>query len=103
GQFGEVHLRVRPLDRGKGFSFVNAVKGATIPGQYIPAVEKGVREQMEKGVISGNQDVDPEVAAYFGKDHPADSSNQTEKTPAATALRKAVEKAAPVIMEPIVS
>jgi len=103
GQFGEVHLRVRPLDRGKGFSFVNAVKGGTIPGQYIPAVEKGVREQIEKGVISGNQVVDFEVEVYFGKDHPVDSSEQAFKTAAATAFRKAFEKAGPVLLEPIVS
>jgi elongation factor G len=103
GQFGEVHLRVRPLERGKGFNFVNAVKGGTIPGQYIPAVEKGVREQMEKGVISGNQVVDFEVEVYFGKDHPVDSSEQAFKTAAATAFRKAFEKARPVLLEPIVS
>ncbi len=93
GQFGEVHLRVRPLERGKGFNFVNAVKGGTIPNQYIPAVEKGVREQMEKGVISGNQVVDVEVEVYFGKDHPVDSSEQAFKTAAATAFRKAFEQA----------
>ncbi|MGO9599304.1 MAG: elongation factor G [Isosphaeraceae bacterium] len=103
GQFGEVHLRVRPLERGKGFSFVDAVKGGVIPGQYIPAVEKGVREQIEKGVISGNQVVDFEVEVYFGKDHPVDSSEQAFKTAAATAFRKAFEKARPVLLEPIVS
>ncbi|HKM56166.1 MAG TPA: elongation factor G [Isosphaeraceae bacterium] len=103
GQFGEVHLRVRPLERGKGFSFVDAVKGGVIPGQYIPAVEKGVREQTEKGVISGNQVVDFEVEVYFGKDHPVDSSEQAFKTAAATAFRKAFEKARPVLLEPIVS
>jgi elongation factor G len=103
GQFGEVHLRVRPVERGKGFNFVDAVKGGTIPGQYIPAVEKGVREQMEKGIISGNQVVDLEVEVYFGKDHPVDSSEQAFKTASATALRKAFEKARPVLLEPIVS
>lgn len=103
GQFAEVHLRVRPLERGKGFSFVDAVKGGVIPGQYIPAVEKGVREQMEKGVISGNQVVDTEVEVYFGKDHPVDSSEQAFKTASATAFRKAFESARPVLLEPIVS
>jgi elongation factor G len=103
GQFGEGHLRVRPQERGKGFLFTNAVKGGTIPGQYIPAVEKGVREQMEKGVISGNHVVDFEVEVYFGKDHPVDSSEQAFKTAAATAFRKAFEKAQPVLLEPIVS
>jgi elongation factor G len=103
GQFGEVHLRIRPVERGKGFNFVDAVKGATIPGQYIPAVEKGVREQMEKGIISGNQVVDLEVEVFFGKDHPVDSSEQAFKTASANALRKAFEKARPVLLEPIVS
>jgi elongation factor G len=103
GQFGEVHLRVRPRDRGQGFNFVNAVKGATIPNQFIPAVEKGVREQMEKGVISGNQVVDTEVEVFFGKDHPVDSSEQAFKTAGATAFRKAFEQAYPVLLEPIVS
>jgi elongation factor G len=103
GQFAEVHLRIRPLERGKGFNFVDAVKGGVIPNQYIPAVEKGVREQMEKGVISGNQVVDVEVEVYFGKDHPVDSSEQAFKTAAANAFRKCFEKASPVLLEPIVA
>jgi elongation factor G len=103
GQFAEVHLRIRPRDRGQGFNFVNAVKGATIPNQFIPAVEKGVREQMDKGVISGNQVVDTEVEVFFGKDHPVDSSEQAFKTAGATAFRKAFEQASPVLLEPIVT
>ena len=103
GQFGEVHLRVRPRQRGQGFNFVDAVKGGTIPNQFIPACEKGVREQMEKGVISGNQVVDVEVEVYFGKDHPVDSSEQAFKTAAATAFRKAFEQARPALLEPIVT
>lgn len=89
--------------RGQGFNFVNAVKGGTIPNQFIPAVEKGVREQMEKGVISGHQVVDTEVEVYFGKDHPVDSSEQAFKTAAATAFRKAFEQSQPVLLEPMVS
>jgi elongation factor G len=103
GQFAEVHLRVRPRARGEGFSFVNAVKGGVIPNQFIPAVEKGVREQMEKGVISGNTVVDAEVEVYFGKDHPVDSSEQAFKTAGANAFRKAFTDAHPVLLEPIVS
>jgi elongation factor G len=103
GQFAEVHLRVRALERGKGFNFVDAVKGGVIPNQYIPAVEKGVREQMEKGIISGNHVVDVEVEVFFGKDHPVDSSEQAFKTAAAWAFRKAFEQARPVLLEPIVS
>jgi elongation factor G len=74
-----------------------------IPNQFIPAVEKGVREQMEKGVISGNQVVDVEVEVFFGKDHPVDSSEQAFKTAAAYAFRKGFEQARPVLLEPIVS
>jgi elongation factor G len=103
GQFGEVHLRVRPRQRGEGFNFVDAVKGGTIPNQFIPAVEKGVREQMDKGVISGNQVVDVEVEVFFGKDHPVDSSEQAFKTAASTAFRKAFEQARPALLEPIVT
>ncbi len=103
GQFAEVHLRVRPRQRGEGFHFVDAVKGGTIPGPYIPAVEKGVREQMEKGVVSGNQVVDVEVEVFFGKDHPVDSSEQAFKTAAATAFRKAFEAARPALLEPMVT
>jgi elongation factor G len=103
GQFAEVHLRVRPTDRGKGFVFTDAVKGGVIPNQYIPAVEKGVREQLERGVISGNAVVDVEVEVFFGKDHPVDSSEQAFKTAAATAFRKAFEGARPALLEPIVT
>jgi elongation factor G len=103
GQFAEVHLRVRPRERGAGFNFVNAVKGGTIPNQFIPAVEKGVREQMDKGVIAGNQVVDTEVEVFFGKDHPVDSSEQAFKTAGATAFRKAFGAARAVLLEPIVN
>jgi elongation factor G len=103
GQFAEVHLRVRPRERGAGFNFVDAVKGGVIPNQFIPAVEKGVKEQMDKGVISGNQVVDVEVEVFFGKDHPVDSSEQAFKTASATAFRKAFEAARPVLLEPIVN
>lgn len=103
GQFAEVHLRVRPNERGKGFTFVDAVKGGVIPGQYIPAVEKGVREQLERGVISGNTVVDVEVEVFFGKDHPVDSSEQAFKTAAAYAFRKAFDDARPALLEPVVT
>jgi elongation factor G len=102
GQFAEVHLRLRPRTRGEGFRFVDAVKGGVIPNQYIPAVEKGVREQMEKGVISGNTVVDVEVEVYFGKHHDVDSSEQAFKTASASAFRKAFNKAYPALLEPIV-
>lgn len=103
GQFADVQLRVRPLPRGEKFRFVDAIKGGVIPGQYIPAVEKGVREQIEKGVISGNQVVDVEVEVFFGGYHEVDSSEQAFKTASATAFRKAFIDARPVLLEPIVT
>lgn len=103
GQFAEVHLRIRPVDRGKGFVFVDAVKGGTIPNQFIPAVEKGVREQLEKGVISGNTVVDVEVEVFFGKHHDVDSSEQAFKTASASAFRKAFNAARPALLEPVVN
>jgi elongation factor G len=103
GQFAEVHLRIRPRERGEGFHFVDAVKGGVIPNQFIPAVEKGVREQMEKGVLSGNHVVDVEVEVHFGKYHDVDSSEQAFKTASAAAFRKAFAQAKPVLLEPIVT
>ncbi|QDV33901.1 elongation factor G [Tautonia plasticadhaerens] len=103
GQFAEVHLRIRPLERGQGFNFVDAVKGGTIPNNFIPAVEKGCREQMERGIISGNRVVDVEVEVHFGKYHDVDSSEAAFKMASAAALRKAFEKAYPALLEPVVA
>jgi elongation factor G len=103
GQFADVQLRVRPRNRGEGFNFVDAIKGGVIPGQYIPAVEKGVREQLEKGVVSGNPVVDVEAEVFFGSYHAVDSSEQAFKTASAAAFRKAFLEARPVLLEPIVS
>ncbi len=103
GQFADVQLRVRPRERSEGFQFVDSIKGAVIPNQYIPAVEKGVREQLEKGIISGNPVVDVEVEVFFGGYHPVDSSEQAFKTASATAFRKAFVESRPVLLEPIVT
>jgi elongation factor G len=103
GQFADVNLRVRPRNRGEGFNFVDAIKGGVIPNQYIPAVEKGVREQLQKGVISGNPVVDVEVEVFFGGYHPVDSSEQAFKTASANAFKKAFLECRPVLLEPIVS
>lgn len=102
GQFAEVHLKMRPRPRGEGFNFVDAVKGGVIPNNFIPAVEKGCREQMEKGVISGNTVVDVEVEVFFGKYHDVDSSEQAFKTASANAFRKAFAEARPALLEPVV-
>lgn len=103
GQFADVQLRVRPLARGEGFKFVDAVKGGVIPNQYVPAVEKGVREALDRGVMSGNPAVDIEVEVFFGSHHAVDSSEHAFRTAGAQAFRKAFMQARPVLLEPIVN
>jgi elongation factor G len=102
GQFADVHLRIRPRERGQGFAFIDAVKGGVIPNQFIPAIEKGIREQLEKGVVSGNPVVDVEVEVFFGSHHAVDSSEQAFKIAGASAFRKAFVAARPALLEPIV-
>jgi elongation factor G len=101
GQFGEVHLKVEPLPRGGVFEFVDAVVGGVIPGKFIPAVEKGVREAMQEGVIAGYPVVDVRVIVDDGKDHPVDSSEAAFKMAGSHAFKGAVPKAHPVLLEPI--
>ena len=102
GQFGEVFLRIEPLPRGAGFEFVDAVKGGTIPGQYIPAVEKGVRQVLEAGVIAGHPLKDVRVTVYDGKYHSVDSKDIAFATAGRKAFIDAVQKAGPIVLEPIV-
>ena len=101
GQFGEVHLRVEPLPRGTGFEFVDQVKGGTIPGQFIPAVEKGVREALAEGVIAGYPVEDVRVIVHDGKHHPVDSKEIAFVTAGKKATRAAIRDARPVVLEPI--
>jgi len=103
GQFGEVFLRVEPLERGKGFEFVDEVFGGTIPGQFIPAVEKGVRELLDQGIVAGYPVQDVRVIVYDGKHHPVDSKEVAFKTAGKYAFKDAFMKAKPVLLEPIVS
>lgn len=100
GQFGEVHLRVEPLPRGGRLEFVDEVKGGVIPGQYIPAVEKGVIAGMERGPVAGFPVVDVRVAVFFGKYHDVDSSEMAFKIAAESCFHQAVLKAHPVLLEP---
>lgn len=102
GQFGEVYLRVEPLERGAGFEFVDAVKGGTIPGQFMPAVEKGVRAALAGGVIAGYPVVDLRVVVYDGKHHSVDSKEIAFVTAGRRALIEAVKAARPLVLEPIV-
>jgi elongation factor G len=102
GQFGEVFLRVEPLPRGAGFEFVDQVKGGTIPSQFIPAVEKGVREVLATGAIAGYPVVDVRVIVYDGKHHSVDSKEIAFVTAGKKAFMAAVREARPVVLEPIV-
>jgi elongation factor G len=103
GQFGEVFLRIEPLERGKGFEFVNEIFGGSIPGQFVPAVEKGVRDLLEQGVIAGFPLQDVRVAVTDGKHHPVDSKEVAFRTAGKYAFKEAVLKAHPVLLEPIVN
>ncbi|MCE2914083.1 MAG: elongation factor G [Rubrivivax sp.] len=101
GQFGEVHLRIEPLPRGAGFEFVDAVKGGVIPGQFIPAVEKGVREVLAHGAIAGYPVVDVRVTVFDGKHHSVDSKEIAFVTAGRKAMLLAVREARPQVLEPV--
>lgn len=101
GQFGEVHLRVEPLARGAGYEFVDQVKGGAIPGQFMPAVEKGVREALAEGVIAGYPVQDIRVIVHDGKSHPVDSKEVAFVTAGKKAVQAAIREARPTVLEPI--
>ena len=101
GQFGEVHLRIEPLPRGAGFEFADEVKGGAIPYQFIPAVEKGVREALATGAIAGYPVVDVRVVVHDGKHHPVDSKEIAFVTAGRKAFLEAMRAARAVVLEPI--
>jgi len=101
GQFGEVHLRIEPNGRGEGIEFIDEVVGGTIPRQFIPAVEKGVRETCATGVIAGYPFVDVKAIVHFGKFHDVDSDEHAFKLASSHAFKLAVEDAKGVLLEPI--
>ena len=103
GQFGEVFLRVEPLPRGSGFEFVDQVKGGAIPYNFMPAVEKGVRQALEAGVVAGYPVVDLRVVVYDGKHHTVDSKEIAFITAGRKAVVAAVQAARPSVLEPIVN
>ncbi|MHB8142461.1 MAG: elongation factor G [Thermoleophilia bacterium] len=103
GQYGDAWLRVEPRSRGEGFEFVDKVVGGVIPRGFIPAVEKGVVEAMKEGELSGHPIVDMRVTVYDGSHHPVDSSEMAFKIAASMGLKKAIENADPVLLEPIMS
>ena len=101
GQYGHVWLEIDPKERGKGFEFFNKIKGGTIPQEFIPAVEKGVKEAMEKGVVAGYPLVDMSVTLYDGSFHEVDSSEIAFKIAGSIALQEAVKHSKPVLLEPV--
>jgi len=101
GQFGEVYLRIEALDRGAGFEFVDDVTGGAIPGQYIPAVEKGVRQVLTEGALAGFPIQDVRVIVYDGKHHSVDSKEVAFVSAGRKAFLDALQKATPIVLEPI--
>lgn len=103
GQFGDVFVRFEPLERGAGFEFADEVFGGAVPRNFIPAVEKGLREAIEKGVVAGYPTVDIRAALYDGSYHPVDSSEIAFKLAAHLAFEKGVADAGPVLLEPVMN
>ncbi len=101
GQYAEVYIKLEPLERGQGFEFVDEIFGGAIPNQFIPAVEKGIREVLDKGILAGYPIVDIRVRLYDGTYHVVDSSEAAFKIAAAKAFKQAFLNAKPVLLEPI--
>jgi elongation factor G len=103
GQYGDCWLRIEPLPRGKGFEFVDAIVGGVIPRQFIPSVEKGVRNTMAEGFLAGYELVDMRVTVFDGSHHVVDSSDMAFQIAASMGLKAALEKAKPILLEPIMA
>ena len=103
GQFGEVYLRIEPLPRGAGYEFKDESKGGVIPNVFIPAVEKGVRQALDSGIIAGYPVGDLRVIVYDGKHHPVDSKEVAFVSAGRKAVIDAILKAGPIVLEPIVN
>ena len=103
GQFGDVWINIGPLQRGEGFEFVNNIVGGSIPRNYIPAVEKGIRERMDRGLLAGYPVVDIQIDLYDGKYHPVDSSDMAFQIAGSMAFAAAAEQANPGLLEPVMN
>ena len=101
GQYGDVYIEFSPLERGEGFVFEDKITGGTVPRQYIPAVEKGLRECLNKGVLAAFPTVDFKASLYFGSYHDVDSSEMAFKTAAHLAFKKGMAEASPILLEPV--
>ena len=103
GQYGHVWLKMEPNEPGKGFEFVDAIKGGTVPREYIPAVEKGLRETLPNGVLAGFPVVDVKVTLFDGSSHDVDSNENAFKMAASMAFKDGMRKASPVLLEPMMA
>jgi len=103
GQYGHVYINLEPLNPGTGFEFANKIVGGTIPREYIPAVEKGIKEAMDSGVLAGYPVVDVKATLYDGSYHEVDSSEMAFKIAGSMAFKDGVKKAKPVLLEPVMS
>ncbi|MDY7577328.1 elongation factor G [Herbaspirillum sp. RTI4] len=103
GQYGHVVLKIEPQEPGKGFEFVDAIKGGTVPREFIPAVEKGVRETLNTGVLAGYPVVDVKVTLFFGSYHDVDSNENAFRMAGSMAFKDGCRKASPVILEPMMA
>lgn len=101
GQFGHVYLKIEPQPRGEGFEFVNAIVGGVVPSRFVPAVEKGIKEVMDSGILTGSKVVDIKVTLFDGNYHPVDSDEVSFKIAGAQAFKRGFMDAKPVILEPI--
>jgi len=101
GQYGHCWIKVKPLGEGGGFEFVNEIKGGTIPSEYIPAIEKGVKEAMDRGIIAGYPLTDIKAVVYDGSFHEVDSSEAAFKIAGSMAFQEAVKRSVPIILEPV--
>jgi elongation factor G len=101
GQFGDAHVRLKPRERGAGYLFTDAIVGGVIPGKYVPAVDKGIQEAAERGIVAGFPVVDFEAECYFGSYHSVDSSEIAFKIAGSLAFQEAAQNANPVVLEPV--
>jgi elongation factor G len=103
GQYGHVFIALEPLEPGKGFEFENKIVGGTVPREYIPAIEKGVKEAADRGILAGYPVVDIKTTLYDGSYHEVDSSEMAFKIAGSMAFKEAAKGAKPVLLEPIMS
>jgi len=101
GQYGHCWIKVEPKDRGEGFEFVDEIKGGVIPREYIPAIQKGVKEALDKGIVAGYPMIDVKATVYDGSFHDVDSSESAFKIAGSMALQSATKKANPILLEPV--